>query len=142
MEYRSLGGSGLRVPALSFGTATFGGKGAFFEAWGKTDVAEAKRLVDICLDNGLNLFDTADVYSAGAAEEILGTTIKGRRGDVLISTKATFRTGVGANDVGSSRIHLINSVNAALTRLQTTSWAATFAIELHFGDDGGSYFQQ
>jgi aryl-alcohol dehydrogenase-like predicted oxidoreductase len=121
MEYRFLGGSGFKVPVLSFGTATFGGKGAFFEAWGKTDVSDAKRLVDICLDSGLTLFDTADVYSAGAAEEILGEAIKGRRDDVLISTKATFRSGEGPNDVGSSRYHLTRTVEASLKRLQTDS---------------------
>ena len=119
MEYRYLGGSGLKVPALSFGTATFGGKGDFFGAWGKTDVSEAKRLVDVCLDAGLNLFDTADVYSAGASEEILGQAIEGRRADVLISTKATFRSGEGPNDVGSSRYHLTRTVEAALKRLKT-----------------------
>jgi len=119
MEYRRLGGSGFSVPVLSFGTGTFGGKGEFFEAWGKTDVKEATRLVDICLEAGLNFFDSADVYSGGAAEEILGEAIKGRRNDVLISTKATFRSGTGANDVGSSRFHLINACDAALRRLQT-----------------------
>ena len=119
MEYRFLGGSGFKVPVLSFGTATFGGKGEFFGAWGKTDVGDAKRLVDICLDAGLTLFDTADVYSAGAAEEILGEAVKGRRGDILISTKATFRSGEGPNDVGSSRYHLTRTVDAALKRLQT-----------------------
>ena len=119
MEYRRLGGSGFSVPVLSFGTGTFGGKGEFFGAWGKTDVKEATRLVDICLEAGLNFFDSADVYSGGAAEEILGEAIKGRRNDVLISTKATFRSGDGPNDVGSSRFHLINTCEAALRRLQT-----------------------
>ena len=88
MEYRQLGGSGFKVPVLSFGTGTFGGKGEFFAAWGSSDVAEATRLVDICLDAGLTLFDSADIYSAGAAEEVLGEAIKGRRDQVLISTKA------------------------------------------------------
>jgi aryl-alcohol dehydrogenase-like predicted oxidoreductase len=119
MEYRRLGGSGFNVPALSFGTGTFGGKGEFFAAWGQTDVKAATRLVDICLDAGLTMFDSADVYSAGAAEEILGEAIKGRRNQVLISTKATFRRGEGANDVGSSRFHLIEACEAALRRLQT-----------------------
>jgi aryl-alcohol dehydrogenase-like predicted oxidoreductase len=119
MEYRRLGGSGFNVPALSFGTGTFGGKGEFFAAWGQTDVKAATRLVDICLDAGLTMFDSADVYSAGAAEEILGEAIKGRRNQVLISTKATFRRGDGANDVGSSRFHLIEACEAALRRLQT-----------------------
>ena len=120
MEYRYLGRSGLRVPALSFGTGTFGGSGALFSAWGSTDVAQARRLVDICLDAGLNMFDSADVYSRGAAEEILGEAIKGRpRDSLLISTKATFRFGEGENQVGSSRHHLINAVDAALKRLGT-----------------------
>lgn len=119
MEHRLLGGSGLKVPVLSLGTGTFGGKGEFFAGWGNTDVAEASRLVDVCLDAGLNLFDTADVYSGGAAEEILGQAIKGRRDAVLISTKATFRFGEGPNDVGSSRQHLTRSVEASLKRLGT-----------------------
>lgn len=119
MEYRQLGGSGLTVPVLTLGTGTFGGKGELFSAWGSTDVQEATRLVDICLENGLTLFDTADIYSAGAAEEILGQAIAGRRDQVLISTKATFRSGDGANDVGSSRFHLIKSVEGSLKRLGT-----------------------
>src|SRR6059058_5411419 len=110
MEYRQLGGSGIQVPVLSFGTGTFGGGGELFKAWGATDVAEATRLVDLCLDAGLNLFDSADVYSAGAAEEILGRAIEGRRDWVLISTKGTFRAGPGPNDVGLSRHHLIRAV--------------------------------
>lgn len=119
MDYRLLGASGLKVPVLSLGTGTFGGRGALFSAWGHTDVAEAKRLVDICLDAGINLFDSADVYSDGAAEEILGAAINGRRDRVLISTKATFRCGPGANDVGSSRHALIRAVDRALKRLNT-----------------------
>jgi aryl-alcohol dehydrogenase-like predicted oxidoreductase len=119
MEYRQLGGSGLKVPVLSFGTGTFGGKGELFQAWGSTDVAEATRLVDIFLDAGLTLFDTADIYSAGAAEEILGRAIKGRRDQVLISTKGTFRTGPGPNDLGSSRHYLLRAVEANLRRLGT-----------------------
>lgn len=119
MEYRLLGKSGLMVPALSLGTGTFGGRGEFFKAWGATDVAEATRLVDICLDAGLNLFDSADGYSGGAAEEILGQAIKGRRDKVLISTKATFRAGKGPNDVGASRIHLTRAVEGSLRRLGT-----------------------
>jgi aryl-alcohol dehydrogenase-like predicted oxidoreductase len=119
MEYRRLGGSGFSVPALSFGTGTFGGKGELFAAWGATDVKEATRLVDICLEAGLTMFDSADIYSAGAAEEILGQALKGRRNEALISTKATFRSGPGPNDVGSSRFHLINAVEGALKRLQT-----------------------
>lgn len=119
MDYRFLGKSGFRVPALSFGTGTFGGKGELFGSWGNTDIAEATRLVDICLDAGLNMFDSADVYSGGLAESILGAAIKNRRDKVLISTKATFRFDDGPNSVGSSRFHLINSVDAALKRLGT-----------------------
>jgi aryl-alcohol dehydrogenase-like predicted oxidoreductase len=119
MEYRQLGGSGLKVPVLSFGTGTFGGGTELFKAWGSSDVAEATRLVDVCLDAGLNLFDSADIYSNGMAEEILGQAIKGRRDKVLISTKGTFRAGKGPNDVGSSRYHLRRSVEGSLRRLGT-----------------------
>lgn len=119
MDFRQLGGSGLMVPVLGFGTGTFGGSSELFKAWGATDVAEATRLVDICLDAGLSLFDSADVYSGGLAEEILGKAIKGRRDRVLISTKGTFRTGPGPNDVGSSRHHLTRAVDASLHRLGT-----------------------
>jgi len=119
MEYRTLGASGLKVPALSFGTGTFGGGSEFFKAWGETDVAEATRLVEICLEAGLNMFDSADIYSGGAAEQILGQAIKGRRNQVLISTKATFRKGTGANDVGSSRFHLLQAIDESLKRLGT-----------------------
>ncbi|MES2791535.1 MAG: aldo/keto reductase [Planctomycetota bacterium] len=119
MEYRQLGGSGFKVPVLSLGTGTFGGNGEFFKAWGVTDVAEASRLVDICLEAGLTMFDSADIYSKGMAEEILGQAIKGRRDQVLISTKATFRFGAGPNDAGSSRYHIIKSVEDSLRRLGT-----------------------
>ena len=119
MEFRQLGRSGLKVPALSFGTGTFGGGTEFFRAWGASDVAEATRLVSICLEAGVNLFDTADVYSNGLSEEILGKAIEGRRQDVLISTKTTFRLGTGPNDVGSSRHHLIQACEASLRRLGT-----------------------
>ncbi len=119
MEYRQLGGSGLKVPVLSFGTATFGGANKFFEAWGSSDVAEATRMVDICLDAGVTLFDTADVYSNGVSEEILGKAVSGRRNDLLISTKATFKMGDGPNDLGSSRHHLIRACEASLRRLGT-----------------------
>ena len=121
MEYRRLGASGFMVPALSLGTGTFGGGGELFKAWGDTDVAGATRLVDVCLEHGLTMFDSADVYSKGAAEEILGRAIKGRRDRVLLSTKATFRIGDGPNDVGSSRAHLTAAVEAALRRLGTDS---------------------
>jgi aryl-alcohol dehydrogenase-like predicted oxidoreductase len=119
MEYRQLGGSGLKVPALSFGVATFGGGTEFFRAWGDTDVAEARRLIDICWEAGVNLFDTADIYSNGLSEEVLGKAIAGKRNDLLISTKATFRLGEGPNDVGSSRYHLTRSCEASLRRLNT-----------------------
>src|ERR1700735_2598506 len=119
MEYRQLGRSGLKVPVISFGTGTFGGGNEFFKAWGASDVAEATRLVDICLDAGLNMFDSADAYSAGMAEEILGQAIKGRRDKVIISTKSAFRVGPGPNDIGSSRFHLIQTVEASLERLGT-----------------------
>jgi aryl-alcohol dehydrogenase-like predicted oxidoreductase len=119
MEYRHLGASGLKVPVLSFGTGTFGGKGEFFQAWGETDVAEARRLIDICLDAGVTMFDSADIYSSGASESILGEALKGRRDKALISTKATFRFDDEPNNVGSSRHHLIKAVDAALKRLQT-----------------------
>ncbi len=119
MEFRQLGRSGLKVPVLSFGTGTFGGGTEFFRAWGSSDVAEATRLVEICLDAGVNLFDTADVYSDGLSETILGKAVAGRREKVLISTKATFRTGPGPNDLGSSRHHLIQSCEASLRRLGT-----------------------
>ena len=104
MEYRNLGKSGLRVPVLSFGAGTFAGAGPLFSAWGNTGVEEARRLVDICLEAGVNLFDTADVYSDGASETVLGEAIKGRRNDVLISTKASLPLGDGPNQWGSSRI--------------------------------------
>jgi aryl-alcohol dehydrogenase-like predicted oxidoreductase len=119
MEYRQLGGSGLKVPVLSFGAATFGGGTEFFRAWGSSDVAEARHLIDICLEAGVNLFDTADVYSNGLSEEILGQAIAGRRDKVLISTKATFRMGEGPNELGSSRHHLLQACEASLRRLNT-----------------------
>ncbi|MFO7634969.1 MAG: aldo/keto reductase, partial [Caldilinea sp.] len=119
MEYRQLGASGFKVPVLSLGTGTFGGRGEFFKAWGGSDVDEATRLVDICLEAGLSMFDSADGYSGGAAEEILGQAIRGRRDQVIISTKGTFRAGPGPNDVGSSRHHLIRAVEGSLRRLNT-----------------------
>lgn len=119
MEYRQLGNSGLRVSVLSFGTATFGGGTDFFKAWGSTDVAEAKRLISICREAGINFFDTANTYSRGASEEVLGEALKGIRQDVFISTKATFPMGSGPNDFGSSRHHLIRQCEESLRRLQT-----------------------
>lgn len=117
MDYRQLGASGLRVPALSFGTGTFGGSGPLFGAWGTSDTAEARRLVDICLEAGVTLFDTADVYSDGASEEVLGQAIKGRRDDVLISTKTALPVGDGPGDWGASRGRLLRAVEDALRRL-------------------------
>jgi aryl-alcohol dehydrogenase-like predicted oxidoreductase len=119
MDTRFLGNSGFKVPALGFGAGTFGGKGPLFSAWGDTGIAQARRLVDLCLDAGANLFDTADVYSDGASEEILGAAIEGRRDAVIVSTKLTLRAGEGPNDVGASRHHLIAGVERALRRLRT-----------------------
>lgn len=119
MEYRQLGASGLRVPVLSFGTATFGGGNEFFKAWGSTDVTEARRLLEICLEAGINFFDTANVYSQGMAEEILGEALEGRRHEALLGTKATFPMGDGPNDFGSSRLHLLKACEDSLRRLKT-----------------------
>jgi aryl-alcohol dehydrogenase-like predicted oxidoreductase len=119
MEYRTLGSSGFKVPVLSLGTGTFGGGTEFFKAWGSTGAAGASRLVGICLDAGLNMFDSADVYSKGLAEEILGQAIKGRRDQVILSTKGSFRMGPGPNDIGSSRHYLTRAVDASLRRLGT-----------------------
>ncbi|MEO6549399.1 MAG: aldo/keto reductase [Ferruginibacter sp.] len=119
MEYRYLGASGLKVPVLSFGTATFGGGNQFFKAWGSTQVEEATRLINVCLEAGVNLFDTANVYSNGLSEEILGKALAGLRDKVLISTKATFPMGPGPNQLGSSRIHLIKQCEDSLKRLNT-----------------------
>ena len=119
MEYRQLGASGLQVPVLSFGTATFGGGSDFFKAWGSTGVEEATRMVNLCLDAGLNLFDTADTYSQGLAEEILGKAIAGQRDNLLLSSKGTFRFGTGPNNQGSTRYRLIRQVEGSLKRLNT-----------------------
>jgi len=119
MEFRQLGKSGLRVPILSFGTATFGGGNDFYRAWGSTDAAEARRLVDICVDAGVTLFDTANSYSTGRAEEILGAAIAGRRHDLLIATKATFPLSAAPNDAGSSRHFLMRACEDSLRRLGT-----------------------
>jgi aryl-alcohol dehydrogenase-like predicted oxidoreductase len=118
LDYRQLGRSGLKVSTLSLGTMTFGGKGNFAKT-GATDVAGARRQVDLCIDAGINLFDTADVYSSGLSEQILGEVLEGRRAQVLIATKARFRMGQGPNDAGSSRFHLIEAVEASLRRLRT-----------------------
>lgn len=133
MEYRHLGASGLKVPELSFGAGTFGGTGPLFSHWGTSDAKEARRLVDICLEAGVNLFDTADVYSNGASEEVLGAAIKGRRGDVLISTKTSLPRGDGPNDAGSSRSRLIRAVEDALRRLGTDH---IDILQLHAFDAG------
>ena len=117
MEYRLLGG--LKVSALSFGAATFGGGNEFFKAWGNTDVAEASRLIDICIEAGVNLFDTADGYSNGRSEEILGKALGAKRDGLLISTKAYFPMGEGPNDRGTSRYHLRRALEASLKRLGT-----------------------
>lgn len=119
MEYRVLGSSGFSVPVLSFGTGTFGGNHPFFGKWGNSDVQEATRLVDLCLEAGVTLFDTADIYSFGQSEEILGEAVRGRRDQVLLATKATFRMSDDPNEVGSSRFHLIRSCERSLRRLQT-----------------------
>ncbi len=119
MEYRLLGGSGLKVSALSYGVATFGGGGEFFRAFGETDVAEARRLLDVSIEAGVNLFDTANVYSQGLSEEVLGKALEGKRDQVLISTKATFSMGEGPNDRGSSRYHLRRQIEDSLRRLRT-----------------------
>ena len=119
MEQRSLGQSGFRVPVLGFGSGTFGGQGPLFSAWGNTDVAGARRIVDLCLDAGVTLFDSADVYSSGASEAILGAALEGRRSRAILSTKISLRVGDGPNDVGSSRSRLIDGTEAALRRLKT-----------------------
>ena len=120
MDYRYLGASGFKVPELSLGTGTFGGRGEFFSAWGSTDVTEARRMLDICIDAGVTMFDSADIYSAGAAEEVLGQAIAGRpRDSLIISTKATFRFSKAPNDVGSSRAHLTAAIEKSLKRLGT-----------------------
>jgi aryl-alcohol dehydrogenase-like predicted oxidoreductase len=119
MDYRFLGRSGFRVPALGFGAGTFGGKGPLFSAWGNSDEREARRLVDICLEAGVNLFDSADVYSDGASETLLGAALKGRRNRAIVSTKLSLRAGPGPNDLGASRYHLIEATESALRRLGT-----------------------
>jgi aryl-alcohol dehydrogenase-like predicted oxidoreductase len=119
MEYRALGGSGFKVPALSLGTATFGGGSEFLRVWGASDVGEAIRLIDISLDAGMTMFDSADAYSGGLAEEILGKAIAGRRDKVIVATKASFRTGPGPDDIGASRKHLVAACESSLRRLNT-----------------------
>ncbi len=118
MEYRPLGTSGLRVSVLTMGTMTFGGRGGFADV-GSTDVDEASRQVDMCLDAGINLIDTADVYSDGLAEEILGEVLRGRRDEVLVASKVRMPMGSGPNDAGLSRQHIITGCEASLRRLDT-----------------------
>lgn len=119
MEHRQLGASGLKLPVLGLGTGTFGGAGPLFGAWGNTNVAEARRMIDICLEAGVTLFDSADIYSDGASEEVLGQAIRGRRDQVILSTKMGLPTGPGGNDAGVGRDRLIRGVDAALRRLGT-----------------------
>ncbi|GLS17166.1 aldo/keto reductase [Labrys miyagiensis] len=133
MDYRRIGRSGLKASALSFGAGTFGGSGPLFGAWGTTDAREARRLVDICLDAGINLFDTADVYSNGASEQVLGEAIKGRRDRVLISTKTGLPMGDGPDEWGTSRSRLLRAVDDALHRLGTDT---IDLLQLHAFDAG------
>ncbi|OSQ30242.1 aldo/keto reductase [Thalassospira sp. MCCC 1A03138] len=132
MEYRQLGNSGLRVPALSFGAGTFGGQGPLFGAWGTIDAREASRMIDISLEAGLNMFDSADVYSDGASEQVLGEAIKGRRDKIILSTKLALPVGDGPNDFGTSRHRLITATDAALKRLGTDY---IDLLQLHAFDD-------
>ena len=118
MEYRQLGRSGLRISTLTLGTMTFGGRGEFADV-GDADVTAARRQIDMALDAGVNLIDTADGYSNGVSEEIIGEVLRGRRNRTLLATKARFRTGDGPNDAGLSRHHLIEACEASLLRLQT-----------------------
>jgi aryl-alcohol dehydrogenase-like predicted oxidoreductase len=120
MEFRLLGRSGFKVPVLCFGAGTLGTSGEFFEAWAKSSAQEADKIVGICMDAGLNFFDTADVYSDGGSETALGKVLASyKREDILISTKATFRRGPGPNDTGSSRYHLTQALEGSLKRLGT-----------------------
>ncbi|MGI8428596.1 MAG: aldo/keto reductase, partial [Solirubrobacteraceae bacterium] len=120
MEYRQLGRSGLKVPELCFGAGTLGAGDEFFKAWGETSQDEARKLIDICMEAGVNLFDTADIYSSGASETMLGKAVSHlKREDILLSTKATFRFGEGPNNVGSSRYHLTEALHGSLKRLNT-----------------------
>ena len=134
MEYRTLGGSGLKIPALIFGTATFGGGNEFLRKWGATDVQEATALVDVALEAGCTMFDTADSYSTGLSEEILGAAIKGRRDQALIATKTGMPMGDGPNDSGTSREKIIRSCEASLKRLGTDY---VDLYQLHAFDDAG-----
>lgn len=119
MEYRKLGNSGLQVPILSLGTGTFGGTNEFFGRWGKTDGIEAARLIDLCLERGINFFDTANVYSQGDAETVLGKALEGKRDRAIIATKAGFQMGEHPNEKGTSRYHLMHALEDSLRRLNT-----------------------
>lgn len=132
MEFRRLGASGLKVPVLGFGTATFGGSNEFFRKMGDTDLAQATRLVDLCFDAGLTFFDTSDSYSEGSAEELLGQALGTRRQHAILATKITYRTGAGPNDIGCSRHHLIAACEASLRRLGTEY---VDILELHGYDE-------
>ena len=128
MESRQLGRSGFKVPELCFGAGTFGAGDEFFKAWGDTSDADAVRIIDLCMDAGANFFDTADIYSGGKSEQMLGRAIAHlHREDILLSTKATFRLGAGPNDVGSSRYHLASSPSSAASSasIPTTSTSIT-----------------
>ena len=118
MEYRQLGRSGLRVSALTLGTMTFGGTGNF-AAVGSTDVEGARRQIDLCLDAGVNFIDTANVYSGGLSEEILGEALGAKRDQVFVATKARMPMGDGPNEAGLSRHHLVAECEASLRRLRT-----------------------
>jgi aryl-alcohol dehydrogenase-like predicted oxidoreductase len=118
MQYRQLGKSGLRVSVISLGTMTFGGLGGFSNV-GATDVAEARHILDRCMEAGVNLVDTADIYSDGVSEEIVGAVIKGRRQELLVATKCRFQSEPGPNGAGSTRHHIVRSVEASLRRLGT-----------------------
>ncbi|PAT42416.1 hypothetical protein CK621_09600 [Vandammella animalimorsus] len=117
MQYRFLGQSGLKVSAFGFGVGTFGGKGPLFSAWGDTDAHAARRLLDIAIDAGVNFFDTADVYSDGESERVLGEAMRGRRDRLILSTKTALRLGEGVNDAGASRHRLLRAVDASLRSL-------------------------
>jgi aryl-alcohol dehydrogenase-like predicted oxidoreductase len=116
MEYRQLGRSGLKVSTMTMGTMTFGGEGGFANV-GNTDIDEARRLIDVCLERGVNLIDTADVYSQGTSEQIVGEAVKGRRDDVLLATKVRMPMGDGPNDAGLSREHIVRGCEDSLRRL-------------------------
>jgi aryl-alcohol dehydrogenase-like predicted oxidoreductase len=118
MEYRQLGHCGLRISRLTLGTMGFGGAG-MFSGVGQIDLAGARRQIDMAIDAGINLIDTADIYSLGASEQLIGEALTGRRDEVLLATKARFSMGPGPNDAGLSRHHLIEACEASLRRLRT-----------------------